>query len=157
MPKEKLETVPDASPEANAESTPKNFKTIAIVFGAAVCVGLLCGVCGALALRKAESPPPAAVPSVAKPAAADAAPALAPALASAPTAPAQGSAPRPAAGPAPIPVLTGAEIKERYNITRFVDIETDSLCYLAEPRASTMNGSLTCEPRPSHVSNQRGQ
>jgi hypothetical protein len=177
MPKESPEAALATSPDASAEPTPMSPKKMALILLAAIVVGLLFGVGGAMVLRKMSTPPAAPAAETAAPAtgapsvkdagtepaashAAIAASAAAPAPSVEPTgatAPTTAPAAARAAGDMPIPVLTGAEIKERYNITRFVDAETDQLCYLAEPRASGMNGSLTCVQRPAHVSNNRGQ
>lgn len=179
----KASSAPSKDSPTVAEATPVNYKKIALILLAAVVFGLGIGVAGTLALKKYARPPAGATaelaPAVVVPAP-TAAPASAPILAPAPAtelSAAAEAAPAPALAPAgvvpstaaaqttvsivsgdstSIPVLTGAEIKERYNISRFVDVETDRLCYLAEPRASGMNGSLTCEQRPSHVSRKRG-
>lgn len=173
MPQATPDPVEDSAEAPVVEGTAVNYKKIVLILLAAIVCGLGVGVAGALALREYAAPPVAPTAEPASATAVPAAPAPTPASAPAP-APAAALAPAPAeaaptsppeqitvstatAGSKSIPVLTGAEIKERYNITRFVDVETDQLCYLAEPRSSGMNGSLSCGQRPSHVSRSKGE
>lgn len=51
----------------------------------------------------------------------------------------------------PIPVLTGTEMSEQYGISRFIDADTDYLCYVTEANPMGVQGSPNCTPRPSSI------
>jgi hypothetical protein len=162
--------MPEASPGASPETNPKSGKKLGYVVGSAILAGLIIGGGSAVAVRMLSAPAPveevsAAPKATAHPAAPETQATVSPATpertsdaAAAPLA-LERTAARDAvikvdpSADAPIklvvPMLTGPEIQEKYHISRFIDKETNMLCYVTEADASGTRGPISCVPRPT--------